>query len=153
MAYQDEMIAFLEEATPDVWMYVACDINYDEGQSVIQWMINQKRCPKSVALAIYWLLSPGYIKNSDSPALETDRKLIAWIEINYPQYYAATDLGFDPRRDIFADEQGCDWTLRDKRTDGIPPIMHVPIEGRKIVHKDSRFVDWLDCRPPHLLHT
>lgn len=151
MDYPQKMKSYLSDAPNEDWMFVACDINYDEGFPVIEWMVSQPRCPQAAALAIYWLMSPTIVKMSDTNTFEIDRRILATIEENFPDNYESTNLGFNPQHDTFADSQGYDWTQGAADTQLIPEKMRTVVEGEKLSYKDPRFAEWIECSPPELL--
>ncbi len=55
----DEIIAWLEQQTPETWHNVALTWNYDAGDRVMRWMLDQDTCDKGTAAQIFCVEGVG----------------------------------------------------------------------------------------------
>ena len=126
------MINWLARQTPDVWHEAAPNLNWDNSERVLEWIISQPQCDRATAALIFWTANPlyymralasGAYRSDDSLRIVTTilrkwkagfytRAELAWPEDNRTAYNSARlAAGGDPL--------------------AIPPDLLTPLKGRK----------------------
>lgn len=56
----DEIIAWLQNQTPDTWHNVVLSWNYDNGDKVLTWILNQEDCDRGTAAQVFLVEGVGH---------------------------------------------------------------------------------------------
>jgi hypothetical protein len=98
--HQKAMIDWLKDKSPDVWFDVSKDLNWDNSERVLDWIVSQPSCDRANAAFIFWNASPDYYMENYArrEGLEaTGRRLIEKILRNWK-------TGFYQRAELRGDE-------------------------------------------------
>ena len=69
---QQAMIDWLSDKGPDAWFEVAQDLNWDNSERVLDWIVSQPLCDKANAALVFWGCDPEYhARNRTDPATST----------------------------------------------------------------------------------
>jgi hypothetical protein len=97
--HQKAMIDWLKDKSPDVWFDVAQDLNWDNSERVLDWIVSQSDCDRANAAFIFWRATPDYYMEhyaKREPYLQDGRKLIEKILRNWKTgFYQRAELGWD----------------------------------------------------------
>jgi hypothetical protein len=132
--YSQEMIAWLRDKSPDVWFHVTEALNWDNAESVIDWIVSQPTCDRANAARIFWGADPlYYVQNyAERGGVNAGgRKLIEKILRNWKTgFYQRAELAWDGDwrkryRDVLAKLPG------EHDPFSIPADLLGPFRGRK----------------------
>ncbi|MGW6128532.1 DUF4274 domain-containing protein [Cellulomonas sp. NPDC055163] len=111
---------FLREATPQQRHTFVRGTNYDDGDALIRFVLDDPSTDRATALAAYWMLGAGFHTRFATATDAHDYQRRTWellrtIEDRYAAgFYADHGLGFDP-----TDDDGASWTTE---YDGLAPV-------------------------------
>lgn len=151
---------YLETASDEDWMCVARYYLESYHPRLALWMVNQRRCPAAVALALYWYSYPAtcldYCRKRNISYYHSEKfAVFETVEHRYTAgFYTDSDIGFDPKNDI-SDPVGSlkfgrNWTDSMSDEDRLEnKCMTLAVPG-KIVDVQKITADWREGLPPRL---
>ena len=155
------LIDYLKKHDPHARQQLVTSWNFDNGNTVLQWIVEQPDTDKGTILLLYWYMNPSFFKQyadrndcisqGAAWALE-DYDLLTTIEHHYLSgFYQSQVYGFDPKADPY--NNGYDWTQENQDTQlkaQIPDEMLVSLAGTTIEPPDwpegipSELIDIMD---------
>lgn len=111
--------------------FVADNYNWDDGEEVLNWIINSPLCDKATAMMIFWRAQPDFYTEratkEDAGIEEETWELLQNIMRNMEQgFYTHAHLEYDPAKDPAAEETDID--NPDSKWK-IPEFMKTPLKG------------------------
>ena len=132
---------YLRSATPEQRHTFVRRANYDTGEALVRFVLDDPTTDRASALAAYWILGAGYYcrYTSADEVPEPDRptwELLRLIEERYAAgYWADHGIGFDP-----TDDDEIDWTEGegdDPEPYPVPDVMLRPVPGELVDDEDT----------------
>jgi hypothetical protein len=122
--------------TPEELHYIAENHNWDNGITVLKWIVDNKLCSEATALMIFWRAQPyDYVEYKyDAKSLKyADTDIFDLIKIimkNYKNgFYKKTSIKYNPKEDMPED-------------DNIPEIMYQETNGEEpYIYYDEKEVN------------
>lgn len=139
VSYEDDgrdhaqgMIDWLRGQSPDVWHDAASNLNWDNAERVLDWVVSQPNCDKATAARIFWAANPLYYMRALATAewrSEQHLRLVTKIIRNWKSgFYKRADL-------VWREDHRVDYRLTRENLGGsdplaIPPELLAPWKGR-----------------------
>ncbi|MEM7656415.1 MAG: DUF4274 domain-containing protein [Bacteroidota bacterium] len=125
-----------ESITDPAELHFIADIyNWDDGTTVLEWIVDSPLCEPATAKMIFWRSQPDYYTTIEKEeeagwALDVYQLLKKILKHFQEDRYQAGNIGYDPKQDTCAPE---DLDYRDPaETWTIPDWMKTPIPGAQV---------------------
>lgn len=127
------MIDWLARQTPDVWHEVAPNLNWDNAERVLEWIVTQPQCDRATAALVFWSASPLYYMHAMATGewrSDDGLRIVTTILRNWKTgFYARAELAW--REDHRADYAAARASLGGSDPLAIPADLVAPLKGRK----------------------
>ena len=133
VSYEDDgrdhaqgMIDWLRGQSPDVWHDAASNLNWDNAERVLDWVVSQPNCDKATAARIFWAANPLYYMRALATAewrSEQHLRLVTKIIRNWKSgFYKRADL-------VWREDHRVDYRLTRENLGGSDPLAIPPPGG------------------------